>query len=63
MRQGDLQDRRSIFRRSPEYLSRAGRRAVEQSAHSEAVTRLTRALDLMGQLPDSPDRVRQSWTS
>ena len=41
------------------YLGRAGRRAAQQAAHGEAVGHLTRALDLLGQLPESADRARQ----
>ena len=52
-------DRSGNIGKAIEYLSRAGRRAVEQSAHAEAATRLTRALDLVPQLPDSLDRARQ----
>jgi tetratricopeptide (TPR) repeat protein len=52
-------DRSGNLGKAVEYLSRAGHRAVEQSAHSEAVARLNRALDLVSQLPDSPDRARQ----
>ena len=52
-------DRGGNIGKAVEYLSRAGRRAVEQSAHSEAVSRLTRALELVGQLPDSIDCARQ----
>jgi class 3 adenylate cyclase/tetratricopeptide (TPR) repeat protein len=42
-----------------EYLGRAGRRAAQQAAHAEAAGYLRRALELLPQLPESADRVRQ----
>jgi len=42
-----------------EYLGRAGHRAAQQAAHAEAVGYLRRALELLQQLPESADRVRQ----
>ena len=42
-----------------EYLGRAGQRAARQAAHGDAVGYLTRALELLSQLPDSADRDRQ----
>ena len=39
-----------------EYLGRAGRRAMEQAAHSEARGYVTRALELIQRLPDGADR-------
>jgi class 3 adenylate cyclase/tetratricopeptide (TPR) repeat protein len=42
-----------------EYLGRAGQRAAQQSAHSEATSYLKRALELLKSLPDSTDRGRQ----
>jgi class 3 adenylate cyclase/tetratricopeptide (TPR) repeat protein len=42
-----------------EYLGRAGQRAAQQAAHGEAVGYLTRALELLPQLPESADRDRQ----
>src|SRR5262249_43475685 len=38
---------------------RAGRRAAQHAAYAEAVGSLTRALDLLSQLPESADRARQ----
>jgi class 3 adenylate cyclase/tetratricopeptide (TPR) repeat protein len=52
-------DRGGNIGKAVDYLSRAARRAVEQSAYSEAVARLTRALELVGQLPEGVDRARQ----
>jgi tetratricopeptide (TPR) repeat protein len=42
-----------------EYLGRAGVRASQQSAYPEAVVYLTRALEMLQQLPHSADRDRQ----
>jgi tetratricopeptide (TPR) repeat protein len=42
-----------------EYLGRAGQRAAQQAAHGEAVGHLTRALDLLPQLPEGAARDRQ----
>jgi len=42
-----------------EYLGRAGQRAARQAAHGEAVGYLTRALELLPQLPESAERDRQ----
>ena len=39
-----------------EYLGRAGDRAAQQAAHAEAVSYLSRALDLLPQSPESPAR-------
>jgi tetratricopeptide (TPR) repeat protein len=41
-----------------EYLERAGRRALEQAAHSEVTEYVTRALQLVKQLSDEIDRSR-----
>jgi len=45
-----------------EYLGRAGERALQRSAHADAIDRLTTAIDLLQKLPDSPERVRQELT-
>jgi class 3 adenylate cyclase/tetratricopeptide (TPR) repeat protein/ribosomal protein L40E len=42
-----------------EYLGRAGARAVQQTATSEAVSYLSQALELLKQLPESVNRDRQ----
>jgi class 3 adenylate cyclase/tetratricopeptide (TPR) repeat protein len=42
-----------------EYLGRAGYRAAQQAAHAEAVGYLSRALELLPQLPESAARVQQ----
>ncbi len=46
-------------RKAVEYLARAGGKAAQQSAHSEAVGYFTRALELLKVLPDGADRDRQ----
>jgi tetratricopeptide (TPR) repeat protein len=51
-------DRSGNMSKAVEYLGRAGRRAVEQAAHSEVLGYVTRALDLIERLPDGADRAR-----
>jgi len=41
------------------YWQRAGQRAVERSANSEAVTHFTKGLELIRSLPATPERARQ----
>jgi predicted ATPase len=41
------------------YWQRAGQRAVERSANSEAVSHLTKGLELLKVLPDTPERIQQ----
>ena len=42
-----------------EYLQRAGRQAMQQSAVVEAIDHMTTALELLKFLPDTPERVQQ----
>jgi predicted ATPase len=44
------------------YWQRAGQRAVQHSAHLEAIGHLTRGLDLLKTLPDSLERAQQELT-
>src|SRR5262249_31935842 len=44
--------------RAIEYLQRAGRRAIERSANTEAIGHLTRALEMLQSLPEGPERGR-----
>jgi class 3 adenylate cyclase/predicted ATPase len=44
------------------YLQLAGQQAVQRSAHVEAISHLTTALELLKTLPDAPERVRQELT-
>ena len=46
-------------RKAVEYLFRAGRQAAARCAHSEAVARLSSALELLKQLPDDAERARR----
>jgi class 3 adenylate cyclase/predicted ATPase len=41
------------------YLQRAGERAIERSAYTEAIGHLTRGLELLQPLPEAPERVLQ----
>jgi predicted ATPase len=41
------------------YWQTAGQRAVERSAHIEAISHLTRGLELLNTLSDSPERARE----
>ena len=54
-------DRGGNVRKAVEYLGRAGRRAAQQTAHSEAVGYLKRALELLKNLPDRAERGRQEF--
>jgi class 3 adenylate cyclase/tetratricopeptide (TPR) repeat protein len=54
-------DRSGDVRKAVEYLGRAGRLAAQQTANSEAVGYLKRALELLRKLPDSADRGRQEF--
>jgi predicted ATPase len=53
------------FRRSDnvskavEYLGRAGQQALQRSAHADAISSLTAAIDLLQRLPDSPERIQR----
>jgi predicted ATPase len=42
-----------------EYLGRAGQQAMQRSAHADAITNLTSAIDLLQKLPDSPARIHR----
>jgi tetratricopeptide (TPR) repeat protein len=46
-------------RKAVEYLLRAGRQAAARSAYSEAITRLSTALEFLKCLPDDAERARQ----
>ena len=39
-----------------EHLQKAGRRAIERSANAEAIVHLTRALEVLRSVPESPER-------
>src|SRR5262249_47728252 len=38
------------------YWQRAGQRAIQRSAHAEAIAHLTKGLELLTTLPDTPER-------
>jgi DNA-binding NtrC family response regulator len=42
-----------------EYLQQAGQQAMQRSAYREAIVHLTRGLELLPNLPDTPERSRQ----
>jgi class 3 adenylate cyclase/tetratricopeptide (TPR) repeat protein len=44
------------------YWQRAGERAVQRSANTEAITHLTKALQLLKTQPDTPERLQQELT-
>jgi class 3 adenylate cyclase/predicted ATPase len=44
------------------YWRSAGERAIETSAHAEAIGHVSKAIDLLGSLPSSPDKVRNEIT-
>lgn len=41
------------------YLHEAGRKSIQRSAHVEAIAHLTRALELLPSLPDTPERAER----
>ncbi len=45
--------------KAADYLLRAGRRAVQMSAHQEAIVHYTRGIELLRTLPESPERARK----
>lgn len=47
------------YRKAVHYLQAAGETALRQSAHHEASMHLTRGVDLLKRLPDTPERARQ----
>jgi predicted ATPase/class 3 adenylate cyclase len=42
-----------------EYLGRAGQQAMQRSAHTDAISGLNAAIDLLQTLPDSPERIQR----
>ena len=45
--------------RAVQYLGQAGENAARKSAHREVIAHLTKGLDLLKTLPDTPERARQ----
>ena len=50
------------YRRAIQYLQQAGENAVRRSAYQEAITLLTKGLELLKTLPDTPERTQQELT-
>ena len=44
------------------YWQKAGERASQRSAYVEAISHLTRGLEVLKTLPDTPERVQQEFT-
>jgi predicted ATPase len=62
---GDLAhhySRSSNTQKAVEYLQRAGQQAVQRSAHAEAISHLTTALEFLQTLPDTPARTQHELT-
>jgi class 3 adenylate cyclase/predicted ATPase len=51
-----------LIEQSLPYWQRAGERANQRSAYMEAISHLTRGLELLKTLPDTPERVQQELT-
>jgi tetratricopeptide (TPR) repeat protein len=47
------------YHRAARYLQLAGENAARRSAYQEAISQLTKGLELLKTLPDTPERVRQ----
>jgi predicted ATPase len=47
------------YSRAVRYLRQAGQNAARRSAHQEAITLLTKGLELLNTFPDTPERARQ----
>ncbi len=50
------------YRKAVQYLQHAGENAVRRSAYQEAITLLTKGLELLKALPDTPERIQQELT-
>jgi hypothetical protein len=49
------------YRRAVQYLHLAGENATRRSAHREAITLLTKGLELLKTFPDTPERTQQEF--
>ena len=47
------------YRRAIHYLGLAGRNAVQRNAHHEAISVLSKGLEMLNELPDTPEHVQQ----
>jgi tetratricopeptide (TPR) repeat protein len=50
------------YRRAIQYLQHAGENALRRSANQEAINLLTKGLELLNTLPDTPERIQQELT-
>jgi DNA-binding winged helix-turn-helix (wHTH) protein/predicted ATPase len=50
------------YRRAVQYLQQAGGNAVQRSANVEAISHLTKGLEVLKTLPDTPERAQQELT-
>jgi predicted ATPase len=50
------------YRKAIKYLQQAGENALRRSAHQEAIGQLTKGLELLKTLPDTPERAQQELT-
>ena len=50
------------YRRAIQYLQQAGENALRRSAYQEAISLLTKGLELLKTLPDTPERTQQELT-
>jgi predicted ATPase len=51
--------RSNNVRKAVEYLGRAGQQAIQRSAYADAISSLSAAIDLLQELPDSPERIQR----
>jgi predicted ATPase len=49
----------SLIAQAVPYWQKAGQKAIERSANAEAISHLTKGLELLETLPDTPDRTQQ----
>jgi predicted ATPase len=52
----------SLIEQAIPYWQKAGQQAAQRSANAEAISHLTRGLDLLKTLPDTPERAQQELT-
>ena len=50
------------YHRAVRYLEQAGKNAIQRSAHHEAILLLTKGLELLKTLPNTPERAQQELT-
>ena len=55
-------ERGQEYRRAIQYLQQAGENAARRSAYQEAISLLTKGLELLNTLPDTPERTQQELT-